>query len=231
MKTSTTAFSGFPSGTQIFLRDLAAHNAKPWFDEHRADYERFYLEPAISFVEAIGPKLKKLSPGVQFEPKVNGSVMRINRDVRFSKDKSPYKTHLDMWFWHGAQKGWDLPGYFLRIEPKKVTVGAGMHHFMGTQPDAFRRAVVDDKHGRALLAAVKKVRDAGYEVFGATRKTVPRGFSADHPRAEFLKHDGLWSGVTSGAHAELTSAAFVDYCVGHFKALTPLNAWLDDAVG
>src|SRR5215831_16734386 len=227
----STEFTGFPSGTQRFLRGLAAHNEKTWFDEHRDEYERYYLEPAVAFVTVIGPKLRKIAPAIQFEPRVNGSVMRINRDVRFAKDKSPYKTHLDMWFWQGKQKGWDMPGYFLRIESTKVTVGAGMHHFMGTHPDAFRRAVLDDKQGRALAAAVKKVRGAGYEVFGATRKTVPRGLPADHPRAEFLKHDGLWSGVTSVSPNELSSAAFVDYCVRHYKALTPLNSWLGDAIG
>src|SRR5262249_27159594 len=145
-------------------------------------------------------------------------------------DKSPYKTHLDMWFWQGAQKGWDLPGYFLRIERAKVTVGAGMHHFMGRHPDVFRQAVLDEKHGRSLVAAVKKVRGAGYEVFGATRKTIPRGFSADHPRAGFLKHDGLWSAVSGASPGELSSAAFVDYCFGHFKAMTPLNEWLTEVI-
>src|SRR5262249_1074582 len=107
---------------------------------------------------------------------------------------------------------------------------AGMHHFMGKKPDTFRRAVLDDKHGRALEAAVKKVRAAGYEVFGATRKTVPRGFPADHPRAELLKHDGLWSAFVPASPQPLSSAAFVDSCAGHCKALTPLNTWLTDAV-
>ncbi len=229
--TAPTAFAGFPAGTQRFLRELAANNNKPWFDEHRDDYERFYLEPAVAFVSAIGPKLKRLSPAIQFAPKVNGSIMRINRDTRFSKDKSPYKNHLDMWFWQGKEKGWDMPGYFLRVESKKVTVGAGMHHFMGNHVDAYRQAVVDDKHGRALVATAKKVTGAGYEIFGATRKTVPRGFDAEHPRAEFLKHDGLWSAITGPAPKELSTPAFVDYCVHHLEALTPLNKWLADAVG
>jgi uncharacterized protein (TIGR02453 family) len=224
------SFTGFPAGTQRFLRELSSHNTKPWFDEHRDDYERYYLAPAVAFVSAIGPKLKKLSPSIQFAPKVNGSIMRINRDTRFSKDKSPYKNHLDMWFWEGEKKGWDMPGYFLRIESNKVTVGAGMHHFMGSHLDAYRRAVVDEKTGRALVVAVKKVRDAGYDVFGATRKTTPRGFDAEHPRAELLKHDGLWSAITGPAPKELSSPAFVDYCVGHLETLTPLNAWLGRAV-
>ena len=223
-------FAGFPAGTQRFLRELSANNAKPWFDDHRDDYERFYVAPAVAFVSSIGPRLKKLSPGIQFAPKVNGSITRINRDTRFSKDKSPYKSHLDMWFWQGAEKGWDMPGYFLRIEPRKVTVGAGMHHFMGSHLDAYRRAVLDDTRGRALVTAVKRVRGAGYEVFGVTRKAVPRGFDAEHPRAELLKHEGLWSAVTGPAPKELATPGFVDYCVAHLKALTPLNVWLSEAV-
>lgn len=226
----TTACFGFPPETQTFLRNLSKHNAKPWFDEHRADYERFYLEPAVAFVSAIGPKLKKLAPAIQFEPRVNGSIMRINRDTRFSKDKSPYKTHLDMWFWQGKEKGWDMPGYFLRIEADKVTAGAGMHHFQGEHLEAYRRAVIDDKRGKALVAVVKTIEASGHEVFGQSRKTVPRGFDADHPRADLLKHEGLWSAVTGPAPRQLSTPKFVDYCVDHFKALTPLNLWLAAAM-
>src|ERR1051325_10940839 len=98
-------FTGFPDLTFRFLRGIAEHNDKPRFDAHRADYEAGYLAPAMSFVAALGPKLRKLAPDVQFEPRINASIARVNRDIRFARDKSPYKTHLDLWFWHGSERG------------------------------------------------------------------------------------------------------------------------------
>src|SRR4051812_26183724 len=94
-------FAGFPKQTFAFLAGIHAHNEKAWFDEHRDLYEAGYVVPARAFVEALGAKLKTISPGVQYEAKVNRSMHRINRDIRFSKDKRPYKEHLNLWFWHG----------------------------------------------------------------------------------------------------------------------------------
>jgi uncharacterized protein (TIGR02453 family) len=110
------AFAGFGKETVRFLDGLRSHNKKVWFDAHREDYEQAFLAPAQAFVAALGPRLRKLVPEVHVEPRVNGSIMRINRDVRFSKDKTPYKDHLDLWFWTGERKGWDGSGFFFRLK-------------------------------------------------------------------------------------------------------------------
>ncbi|HEX9783748.1 MAG TPA: DUF2461 family protein, partial [Opitutaceae bacterium] len=116
--TEEEMFSGFPSETARFLRAFGENNDKAWFDAHRADYESAYLAPARSFVAALGPRLQRISPAVAFAPKVNGSIFRINRDVRFFKDKWPYKDHIDLWFWRGDRRGWDSPGFFFRMYSK-----------------------------------------------------------------------------------------------------------------
>jgi hypothetical protein len=118
----------FPTETLAFLADLRAYNTKPWFDAHRHRYEAAYLEPAKAFVETIAPALEDLVPGIATEPRVNGSIFRIKRDTRFSKDKTPYKDHLDFWFWAGDRRT-ALSGLFLRIAPDAVIVGAGAHGF------------------------------------------------------------------------------------------------------
>ena len=118
----------FPAETVAFLTDLRAHNDKAWFDSNRVRYESGYLEPAKEFVELIGPALAKLVPGIRAEPSVRGSIFRINRDVRFSSDKRPYKDHLDFWFWEGDRKA-AVSGLFLRVWPDGVVVGAGAHGF------------------------------------------------------------------------------------------------------
>ncbi len=189
------AFQGFPKETAKFLRDLTKNNEKAWFDAHRDAYQRDYVTPALAFVAAIGPRLQKISPSVAFEPKINGSLFRINRDVRFSKDKRPYKNHVDLWFWHGDRRGWATPGFFFRLLPDRLILGAGMHRFEKPQLDVFRNAVVDQRAGKALAKAVAEIRAAGpYEIGGATRKSVPRGFDPAHERAEYLLHEGLFAG-------------------------------------
>jgi uncharacterized protein (TIGR02453 family) len=228
---ATSSFAGFPQATFAFLRGVAANNNKVWFDAHRADYEAGYVEPGKAFVEAIGPGLKKISPSVKFEPRVNGSLFRINRDVRFAKDKSPYQTKLDLWFWHGGERGWTAPGFFLRIEADKIGIGVGMHVFQKPQLDAFRHAVLDGRSGKALEKVIAKVEGAGpYRVHGATRKTVPRGFDADHERAKFLLHEGLWTDIEVPSVAEAKKPEFVKFCLGHFAAMWPIGRWLLDEV-
>jgi len=98
------AFSGFGDATFRFMRDLGRNNDKAWFQAHRTAYEEDLLQPAMAFIEAIGPLLARFSPGVRAEPKIGGSMMRINRDIRFSPDKRPYKDHLDMTFKLGSVK-------------------------------------------------------------------------------------------------------------------------------
>jgi uncharacterized protein (TIGR02453 family) len=221
-----SAFTAFPKATLDFLKGMAATNTREWFEANRDLYETGYVGAARDFAEAMGPRLKQISPGVRYEPRVNGSIGRINRDVRFSRDKRPYKDHLDIWFWHGEKKGWDRPGFYLRVTPKTVFLGSGMHMLQGEMLDAFRRAVVDDKAGKALVRAVDKVRAAGrYEVGGATRRTVPRGLDAAHPRAALLLHEGLHAGVELPA-AEATKSGFVERAAGHFAATWPVGKWL-----
>ena len=184
----------------------------------------------VEFVDSMGPRLKQISPGVRFEPKVNGSIGRINRDVRFSRDKSPYKDHLDIWFWHGDKKGWDRPGFYLRVTAKTVYLGSGMHMLEGEQLERFRKAVVADASGRKLQRAIDKVKKAGsYEVGGATRKIVPRGYEATGPRAGLLLHEGLYAGLELPA-ADAVKRGFADRALDHFPATWPIGAWLLDEV-
>lgn len=214
----------FPAETVQFLTDLRAHNNKAWFDAHRDRYEAGYLKPAKALVTAIGPRLTELVPGIRAEPRVNGSIFRINRDVRFSSDKRPYKDHLDFRFTEGDRKT-AVSGLFLRISPDGVVVGAGAHQFDKHQLAAYRSAAADVTTGAELAAIVDDVEAAGYEVGGETYKRVPRGFAIDAARERFLRHSALY------AHAELpvgvaTVKTFVDTVFDQWRTFCRLHAWL-----
>jgi len=226
-----SSFKGFPSGTRRFLRELSNNNDKEWFDAHRGDYQSFYVGPALAFVAAIGPQLQKISPSVSFEPKINGSLFRINRDVRFSKDKRPYKDHVDLWFWHGNKRGWESPGFFFRLSSDRLILGAGMHRFEKAQLDAYRDAVADPRRGKLLAKTLESVKAAGpYAIGGATRKSVPRGFDASHKRAALLLHEGLYATFEGASGPIAESPDFVDFCLGHFGAMWPVSHWILDEV-
>lgn len=216
----------FPKETIQFLTGIKANNEKTWFDDNRGLYETGYVEAGRAFVEAVGPQLRAISPDVQYAPKVNGSISRVNRDTRFSKDKRPYKDHLDLWFWHGERRGWDCPGFWFRLTADTVYLGTGMHGFQKEPLESFRHSIVLPRSGKALVAAVAEVRAAGdYAIGEKTRKLPPRGFETDPDRAEFLLYEGLTAGTQMPASAAL-EPGFSERCVAHFAATWPVGRWL-----
>ncbi|HEX5369461.1 MAG TPA: DUF2461 domain-containing protein [Dehalococcoidia bacterium] len=224
-------FDGFAVETFRFLEQLTLHNDKSWFEAHRGDYQAFYLQPALAFIEALGPRLAELPGDIEYEARVNGSLFRINRDIRFSADKTPYKNHIDMWFWQGERKGWDSPGYFMRLLPDEIILGAGMHRLDKAGLVAFRNAVIAEKSGAALEQALARVTDAGpYAIGGEARKRVPKGYDAFHPRARLLLLEGLSATLETPLPTEATSAEFVEYCLDHFRNLSPINQWLSETL-
>jgi uncharacterized protein (TIGR02453 family) len=221
----------FPKQTFAFLKGIRAHNDKAWFEANRELYETGYVAAGRAFVEALGPKLRKISQGVQFEPKINGSLGRINRDIRFSKDKRPYKDHLDLYFWHGEKRSWDSPGFWFRLTAEAAWVGVGMYGFTPEQLDSFRQSVIHPRSGKALLAAVAAVAKKGaYEIGGKTRKIPPRGFVAEADRANYLLHEGLYTSIEMPASAA-SEADFDEVCLAHYRNCWPIGKWLLAEVG
>lgn len=195
-----------------------------WFDANRARYESGYLEPAKEFVELIGPALAKLVPDIRAEPSVRGSIFRINRDVRFSSDRRPYKDHLDFWFWEGDRKA-VVSGLFLRVWPDGVVVGAGAHGFDEQRLAIFRDAVIDATTGAELATIVSDLEATGHAVGGETYKRVPRGYAADGIAERLLRHSALY------VHAErpvktATSTGLIDTVLGHWRMFSGVHRWL-----
>lgn len=220
------ATPGFSAETVQFLRGLQRNNSKQWFDAHRDDYERAVLEPARLFVVALGDRLQAFAPLSHAEPRINGSIRRLNRDIRFSKDKRPYKDHLDLSFPEGRE---DMHmcgvGYFMRIGVKNIVVGVGSHMFAPPVLKAYRNAVLDDKRGEAIAALTKKLAKSGYRVGGLHYARPPRGVAVDHPRAELLRYNGLYPFVDLPPD-DKTLKGLLGTAASHYKKLQPLNAWL-----
>jgi uncharacterized protein (TIGR02453 family) len=226
------AFPGFPEKTVIFLRDLAAHNDRDWFAAHKAEYEAVVLAPSRAFVLAMGERLRRLAPGIKFDPRANGSLFRIYRDTRFSTDKSPFKTNLGILFWEGNGPRMDCSSYYFHLEPPTLMLGGGLYVFSRPLLERYRRAVADPEYGPELAAIVKKITARpGYTMGGEHYKRVPAGYDADPAAAGLLRHAGLYAGCEAPIPAELYTPGIIDYCLERFKPMEPLHRWLAALTG
>ncbi len=228
----TTKFNGFPRECLTFYRDLARNNTKQWFEQHRNEYEENVLAPARLFVQAMGDAISRRSPGIHADPRTDKSIFRIYRDVRFSKDKRPFKTNLAIWFWEGKGPRMECSGYYIHLEPKTFMLGAGIYMFPKHMLKEYRDSVVHRKYGPELDRAVRSVLKKGpYGLGGAFYKKVPRGYPGDHANAEYLLYNGLWVGMEVPVPGELFSSDLVSFCCKRFSDMEPLHKWLLNLTG
>ena len=225
---NTTPFTHFPPEGIQFMHDLVQNNERDWFNPRKALYKTHIVEPAIAFIEAMGNRLQHLSPNIQYDTRTNGSgsLMRIYRDTRFSKDKTPYKEYVGIIFWEGPGKKTENPGFHLGLTGSGAEIHVGMHGFPKPMLAAYRQAVADDKLGGAFEEMVTAVTNTGYTLGGEHYKRVPRGFDADHPRANWLRYATLYASSGNIPANIVTSEAFFDICFEHFERLYPLHNWL-----
>jgi len=207
-----------------YLEQLRRNNRRPWFLKHRAEFEEFARQPSLRFIADLQLRLREISPWLVADPKPNGgSLFRIYRDVRFSQDKSPYKTHIGMNFWHAsASEAVHAPGLYLYLEPKGCFLAGGVW-----QPDPRSLAQIRD----AVAWKPDEWRQAkrGLELGGDTLSRPPRGYSSDHPLIEDLKRKDFVAAV------DLTKK---DVCGPHLmkqvlhaaKRMVPLLRFLSEAV-
>lgn len=226
---SDTGFNGFPAAGIQFLADVVENNNRDWFEANKKNYTDNLRDPAVAFIGALGAKLKTISAGIVADTRTNGSgsLMRIYRDVRFSKDKSPYKTNLGIVFWEGAGKKTEVPSFYFHMDAESAMLYAGLYQFPKPFLTAYREAVADDKFGAELSSILDDIKNAGdYEVSGEHYKKVPRGYTADHPRADLLRHNGLGARSPLLDRATVTSPELVAVCFQYAQVMSPLQQWL-----
>jgi uncharacterized protein (TIGR02453 family) len=208
-----------------FLKALSRNNNREWFQNNKSRYEKFVLAPSLRFIRDASKELKTVTPYLVADPKpFGGSLFRIYRDIRFSKDKSPYKTHVAMEFWHRRSEKKAYAGLYLRLTPGRSFAGAGIWH-----PDAptlykVRSAIVSRPE------AWRKVKQAGLRIEGESLKRPPSGFDPAHPFIEDLKLKDLTTGVHF-TDAQVIGAMFMKEFIRAGKTLNPLNKFLADALG
>jgi uncharacterized protein (TIGR02453 family) len=212
-----------------FLADLRENNDRGWFAANKHRYEQHLLEPALDFIEAFAPRLEKISPHFRADPRPSGgSLFRIYRDTRFSKDKSPYKTNVGIHFRHERAKDAHAPGYYLHIGPDEVFAGGGIWHPDTEAATRIREAIVADPQ-RWKRAAHGGAFAKRLELGGESLKRVPSWADAEHPFADDLKRKDFY-GWARLSEDDVVAPGFVDEYARICRAAAPLTHFLCDAL-
>jgi uncharacterized protein (TIGR02453 family) len=208
-----------------FLRDLAENNDRQWFAANKERYERDVRGPALRFVADFGQRLSRIAPKLVADPRpVGGSMFRIHRDTRFSRDKSPYKNHVGLHFFHeSAKKAPSVPGFYLHLTPGESFAASGIWH-----PDAAALARL-----RQAIAAPSPewmaLKRSKLPIEGGALKRPPRGFSADHPFIDDLKRTDFVTSVRLDDH-DICKPGFIDDFAAACRKMTPLTRFASRAL-
>ncbi len=222
-------FSGFPVETLKFLEELERHNNREWFQANKPRYEAVVLEPALDFIATMSPKIQALSDHFVAIPKrVGGSLMRVYRDTRFGKNKTPYKTNIGIQFRHEFAKDVHAPGYYMHIDNTGCFLAVGIW-----RPESSALANVRERIA-TRPADWKKARDARafkstFEFGGESLKRPPRGYNEESPHLEDLKRKDFIASANFAA-TEINDPGFVNTVARTFKKATPFMQFLCTAL-
>ena len=210
---------------QRFMIDLSANNNREWFTENKKRYEADVKAVATAFVEAAARPLRAIDEELLAEPKVNRSLFRINRDIRFSKDKRPYKEEVGFRFYVGSPKA-PSSALYMRVQPDSAGVATGIWGFDKDQRERWRQAVAGPD-GEALASALEALVADGFHISADALKRAPKPWGEEHPRADLLKLKGLVVGYEQPVDV---GPGFGDWCVEQWQRLGPVHRWLQQHV-
>ncbi len=206
-------FKGFPPDGVRFLQELKENNSKEWFAQNKRRYKEGLEGPGREFVATMEESLG--------EP-WQGKVFRFYRDLRFSKDKTPYNTHLRISFTAPGEAG-----LFFSLEPDKLVLGAGLFEFPKQHLERYRQDI-DSARGGALEKVLVKAQESGFRCEEPELKRVPRGWGQDHPRADLLRRKGLCLWRDAEHPDALYSKGLIPHCMGCYEELRSLRSWLKE---
>ena len=206
-------FGGFPVAALDFYDDLEVDNTKSFWEAHKQVYAESVKAPFQALAAALEPEFGPMK------------IFRPYRDVRFAKDKTPYKTHQG-----GFVRAGEATGWYVELSPRGVRTGGGFYDASGPRLAAYREAVAHDRVGPELEGMLSALEAAGFEIGGDRLKTAPRGYDAAHPRIELLRHRSLTVGRSLGFEPVIHTPAVLELIRADWRALRPLVEWAAEHV-
>ena len=202
-------FTGFPVAALDFYDDLEVDNTKSFWEKHKGVYEAAVKQPMLALTAALAPEFG------------DAKLFRPYRDVRFAKDKTPYKTHQGAYVAVAASTGW-----YVQISAAGLRTGGGFYGADSARLAVIRDAIADDRTGRRLRTVVNRLEKDGWEISGETLKTTPRGYDADHPRIDLLRHKSMTLGRSYGFEPVIHTAELLDMVRADWRAGRPFVEWV-----
>jgi len=222
--------AAFSDATFDFLDELAANNTRDWFEANRQRYEEEVRTPALAFIEAMAPQLAIIAPHFRADArKMGGSLMRVYRDTRFARDKTPYKTNIGIQFRHEAGRDVHAPGYYVHVSLHEVFLGAGIWH-PEAEPLAKIRRHIADRPGEWRAARDDAAFRGTFQLDGDALKRAPKGFDAGHPEIDDIRRKDF-IGISELSTDAILKPAFVAQCSEQFAAATPFMRFLCKGLG
>jgi uncharacterized protein (TIGR02453 family) len=220
-----STFPGFPKDTRRFLLELSENNNREWFAVNKQRYEQSFLAPSLELIRSLEKPLAKTAPLLIVEPKkTGGSLMRIYKDTRFSKDKTPYKTNIGLHFRHRAGKDVHAPGVYLHIAADECFLGAGIWKPPSDALRRIRELIVEDPAAWKRILKHKKF-SASFDMFEDRLKSAPRGFDKQHPSIDDLRQRSFL-GMASLPPKQIEGKSLVTTVTKLVADARPLMAYL-----
>jgi len=223
-------FQGLEPALLQFLEELRDNNNRPWFQANKGRYEREVLGPCLAFIRAFRPPLKRISPFfVASDERIGGSLMRVYRDTRFGKDKTPYKTNVGIQFRHESGRDVHAPGFYVHIAPEECFLAMGVWRPDRASLNQVRQAILErpERWGRALRE--RKFRQQQFVLVGDSLKRPPRDYPADHPLIEDLKRTDFVA-LRDLKEGDVFGKGFLDRVAESFAAGRPFMRFLCEAL-
>ncbi len=209
-----TEFTGIPVAALDFYDDLELDNTKSFWAAHKETYEKAVRGPMTALAQALEDEF-----GV-------AKVFRPYRDVRFAKDKTPYKTHQGVFVPQGP-----ATGYYVQVGAPGVRVGVGFYEASGPRLARIRDAIADDRRGTDLERLLESLQKAGWDLGGERLKTSPRGYDAEHPRIDLLRHKSMTLGKSYGFEPFIHTPELLDRVRDDWREASPFVQWVSDNAG
>lgn len=218
----------FVRTAESFLKKLKANNDKDWFENHRDEFNNSVLAPAQELVFEIGMELQSIRPGIVAIPKIDKSIFRLHRDVRFSKDKRPYKTNIGLLFWEGPGKKMERSSFYFHIEPGKFILAAGLYTMEKLTLNKYREVVSNKTSGKELSEILKEIlKDKTIQLGGKNLKRYPKGYDSDSDNSELLLNNALYVFLEEDIK-KYYDIDIVKLSMKKYIAAMPLHEWIVD---
>ncbi len=219
-------FSGFNKEGLTFLQQIKENNTKEWFETHRGDYDALILEPCRGFVQEMGEHLQALVPTINAVPKINGSLFRIYRDIRFSKNKLPIKSRIGVIFWQGGGKRMQSSSFYLHFDPDTIFLAAGIRGFSPESLKLYRNYIKVEKHRISLIKILEVLEKKGYQRPEPKYKRLPSGFDKEMMYCELSLYASMYVYKEVRHPKAFFTTDLCDWAYDIYEDMLPLQQWV-----